>query len=245
MVKVTLAKVIPWALTSLGRKVRIISKMGWKQVFESPVRIANAIFHSRSQLNQDLAMLVTTGFQSGGFFVEVGASHPSRFSNTYLLEKFFGFRGVLIEPNPAYHELLRAQRSSPLCTRPLWDQRKKVKFLLAGTLSSIGSLTNTKAARNRKPNGEIVVETITWDDLCLEFKIPLTIDMLSIDVEGEELTILRSIDFSRYRFKFICVEHNFMPVRQEIFELLGQRGYERILSHISEWDDFYVPASKN
>ena len=66
------------------------------------------------------------------------------------------------------------------------------------------------------------------------------IDYLSIDTEGSEYEILKTIDFNLYKFKIITVEHNYTQNRQKIYKLLTQNMYKRILTHISRWDDFYI-----
>jgi hypothetical protein len=64
---------------------------------------------------------------------------------------------------------------------------------------------------------------------------------LSIDTEGGELEILRQMDFKKYQFGFISVEHAYGSDRTLIQELLSKNGYTRILSEISEFDDWYLP----
>ena len=66
------------------------------------------------------------------------------------------------------------------------------------------------------------------------------IDYLSIDTEGSEFEILKSVDLDKYKFKFISVEHNYSKNREEIYHLLTDKGYKRIMTNISKWDDYYV-----
>jgi hypothetical protein len=58
----------------------------------------------KSQLGQDV--LAVSIFGDNGFFVEFGAADAENISNTYLLEKDYGWKGILAEPNPIFHESL-------------------------------------------------------------------------------------------------------------------------------------------
>jgi hypothetical protein len=80
------------------------------------------------------------------------------------------------------------------------------------------------------------VETISLMDLLDQYNAPRKIDYLSIDTEGSEFTILEGIDWERYRFSCITVEHNFAAQRQQISTLLMANGYEL---HEAQWDDWY------
>lgn len=66
---------------------------------------------SNAQLLQDLWVLFQTYERSNGFFVEIGACDGIFLSNTYLLEKKFGWRGILVEPNPKWHQELQKNRN--------------------------------------------------------------------------------------------------------------------------------------
>lgn len=64
---------------------------------------------------------------------------------------------------------------------------------------------------------------------------------MSVDTEGSELEILRGFDFGKYDIRIITVEHNGVePDRSQIFELLSGLGYERRLTALSNFDDWYV-----
>ena len=58
--------------------------------------------HSYAQIQQDLFILCELNFKRNGFFVEFGATDGIKLSNTYLLEKEFGWTGVLVEPARCY-----------------------------------------------------------------------------------------------------------------------------------------------
>ena len=88
-----------------------------------------------------------------------------------------------------------------------------------------------------------MVETISLNDLLAEHGAPREMSYLSIDTEGSELSILEGLDFARYKFKVITVEHNFVKEsRDGIKRLLESHGYVRKYEHISLFDDWYVLA---
>src|SRR5690348_10278612 len=58
---------------------------------------------AHGQLLQDLFAAVATDWKRGGTFVEVGVGNGLDLSNTYLLEKSFGWKGVLVDPDPRFH----------------------------------------------------------------------------------------------------------------------------------------------
>lgn len=69
---------------------------------------------------------------------------------------------------------------------------------------------------------------------------PDEIDYLSIDTEGSELETLQAIDCGKYSFRIITCEHNFMPQRALIHELLMRHGYVRVEQSLSDFDDWFV-----
>jgi hypothetical protein len=73
-------------------------------------------------------------------------------------------------------------------------------------------------------------------DLLEQHGAPAVIDYLSIDTEGCELAILEGVDWSRYQFRCITVEHNFTAQRQGIQVLLEAQGYQ---CREAQWDDWY------
>ncbi len=62
--------------------------------------------NSRSQFKQDVFALMVNKFKEDGYFVEFGATNGFDISNTYILEKQFGWRGILAEPAKMWQEKL-------------------------------------------------------------------------------------------------------------------------------------------
>jgi hypothetical protein len=83
------------------------------------------------------------------------------------------------------------------------------------------------------------VLTISINDLLDLYNAPNQIDYLSLDTEGGEYEILKSVNWEKYSFSAITVEHNWGIKRQPIYDFLTEKGYERYNTDLSQWDDWY------
>mgnify|MGYP002858834848 CR=1 FL=1 len=198
---------------------------------------------SVSQLGQDLWVLEQTGFKRGGFFVEFGATDGVLLSNTYLLEKEFGWRGICAEPNPKFFDRLKEHRKCTVSDACIGGQTgREVEFVFADAYGGIADYKDSdhhaeKRAAYIAAGQTANLKTIALHDFLKQHNAPREIDYLSIDTEGSELEILSTFPFGEWNIKLITVEHNFTPQRQMIRELLLAQGYrctER------EWDDWYA-----
>jgi FkbM family methyltransferase len=202
------------------------------------------ISNSKSQLGQDLVALSVLPTKLGGFFVEFGATNGVDGSNTYLLEKFLGWKGILSEPARTWRDELEKNREATIDLRCVYNQSGlQLKFQeAAGGLSTLSYFASSDIhALARRQSRQYTVESVSLNDLLSEHKAPSHIDFLSIDTEGSELLILLALDFSKYSFGFICVEHNFTENRKRIQELLESNGYSQVYPELSDFDDWFVP----
>ena len=199
---------------------------------------------SRAQLKQDIFVLIETRFKRNGFFVEFGATNGIDLSNTWLLEKEFGWTGILAEPANSWHEALKRNRTAKIETKCAWSRSgETLKFTMAneGEYSTISEFTNQDSKSFKRRDGTTYpVETISLLDLLKTHDAPTFIDYLSIDTEGSEYDILQAFDFDAYRFGVITVEHNYTGARDRIHDLLSSAGYRRKFDGLSMWDDWYV-----
>lgn len=76
------------------------------------VQVLRSFNKSRSQIRQDLFVLSVLNFKKNGFFVDFGSTNGKSLSNTYLLEKEFGWQGILAEPARIWHKELRKNRQA-------------------------------------------------------------------------------------------------------------------------------------
>lgn len=197
---------------------------------------------SKSQMRQDLFVLSRLDFKRDGFFVEFGATDGCKLSNSWLLEKHFGWRGILAEPARIWHADLHANRTAVIETDCVWKKADaEVEFaeIGAASLSTMSQFTGSRHAQGRRST-RYMVRTVTLTDMLVRHKAPPVIDYLSIDTEGSEYDILEAHDFDRFRFRVITCEHNHTAQRQRIHDLLVRRGYQRVLERQSGCDDWYV-----
>lgn len=199
---------------------------------------------SMAQLFQDLFVLYMTKEKQGGFFVEFGATNGVTLSNSCLLEKSYGWNGILAEPAKCWHAELKANRNCIVETKCVW--RKSGELLefnevAAQELSTINIFSGADGrTENRRYGNVYMVETISLNDLLDRHGAPKEIDYLSVDTEGSELNILSNFNFSKYEINLITVEHNYTKEREKLFMLLSSNGYKRVFEGFSSWDDWYV-----
>jgi FkbM family methyltransferase len=209
-------------------------------------QLLTALRRSKSQLGQDLFVLCELSFKAGGYFVEFGAANGVDLSNTYLLEKEFGWSGIVAEPAKRWHRDLMNSRECHIETDCVWrESNAVVDFNEAGAAeySTIDSYSSSDHHSLRRKNGTTYsVKTISLKDLLDKYEAPRKIDYLSIDTEGSEYEILSGFDFSKYQFSVITCEHNYTQERAKIFSLLSKNGYLRKLEAGSGFDDWYVKS---
>jgi FkbM family methyltransferase len=153
------------------------------------------------------------GDAGSGFFVEVGANEPASIhSQTWHLEQR-GWRGILIEPNPTLIDRLVRQRPGSrvynvACSAPdkVGIAQLKIPYVADGTMDTGKAALEVEidhagfAAYRTE-----TVKVVTLDSILAGNKVS-GIDLLSIDVEGTELDVLKGLDLQRYRPRLILLE---------------------------------------
>ena len=204
-------------------------------------------YQSQSQNYQDVwALWETRNNYTMKYFVEFGATDGKISSNSYLLEKNYGWSGILAEPNPFWHENLHKNRSCSIDERCVFSETgQTLEFLMAdiADLSTIkGFGTDDEFKSEREKSKSINVETVSLLDLLDAYNAPNVIDYMSVDTEGSEYGILNAFFMQsngKYDVKALTVEHNY-TMRDKLHELMVANGYKRKFMEISRWDDFYV-----
>lgn len=203
---------------------------------------------AKSQLSQDVFVLSETGFKRGGFFVEFGATNGIRYSNSHVLEKDFGWAGILAEPARIWRDDLLKNRSCYIDLDCVWSKTgETLEFneVDDAELSTVDEFSGSdEHSETRKTGRKYHVKTISLVDLLQKYHAPKEIDYLSIDTEGSEYEILQAFDFDAYKIKIITCEHNYTPMRDKIRDLLLSKGYIQKYPFLSLIDDWYVLAEK-
>lgn len=211
---------------------------------DSAKQMLEYIGKSKSQLRQDLFVLSRLAFKRNGYFVEFGATNGFDLSNTYLMEKEFGWSGILAEPARIWHDDLKKNRNCNIETDCVWRDSSSTLVFNQATipeLSTIDSYSDTDGCEAARKEGiTYQINTISLNDLLSKYNAPKCIDYLSIDTEGSEYEILSNFDFSKHSFQIITCEHNYTPMRKKIHSLLTSKGYQRVYEDISLWDDWYI-----
>jgi FkbM family methyltransferase len=210
--------------------------------------ILHELNHSHSQYRQDLFVLSELNFKRGGYFIEFGATNGVGNSNTYILEKNYGWSGILAEPAKRWHNDLKNNRKVNIETDCVWSKSGEtltfIEVASCTELSTLKKFSSSDLHSNQRNAGvEYDVRTISLLDLLKRHNSPKTIDYLSIDTEGSEYEILSYFDFDAYDIKIISCEHNYTEEREKIHELLSRNGYIRKYQNISKVDDWYVRSN--
>jgi len=179
-----------------------------------------------------------------GFYVDVGAFHPKVFSNTYLFYKK-GWRGLCVEPNPKMKKLFEKARPGDVFLNLGVGDVKKLKNSRNQELKmeyfefedgAANTFSPEQARRNQQESGRKLIgkREIRVMPLgrILDKYLPKEqkIDLLSVDVEGMDLAVLKSNDWKKYRPEMIIAEDLEFdwrePKKSAVTKYLSSLGYE-------------------
>lgn len=183
-----------------------------------------ALSKSRSQQQQDLLLLPTLLRALGpgvpGTFVELGALDGEHLSNTFMLEKCFNWTGLLIEANPKSAEKLFASargRSykihSAVCGSGPDGENGSVQFAASGPRETAHQIFDKSVVTRRQPRGadaqaleSTAVPCKPLKKLMVDAGLSKGATFLSLDVEGAEELVLRTVDPAAFEFLMVETE---------------------------------------
>jgi FkbM family methyltransferase len=146
-----------------------------------------------------------------GFFVDVGAHHPLRFSNTYKFYKR-GWHGINIDAMPGSMDLFNSLRPRDInIEKAVSDSKQILTYYGFNEPALNGFSKEITKHRDGQANNKIIftkdIETSTLEEILDEYMPKeVAIDFMSIDVEGLDFSVLRSNDFVKYRPMVILIE---------------------------------------
>jgi FkbM family methyltransferase len=181
-------------------------------------------------------------FSMPGLFVEAGAVDGVFESNTYYLERFRGWRGILIEPIPDM--FIRLAINRPLAYRfncalvPFDFHDATISIFSEHAMSHVANDSQSALASDDNPRkAPIKVPARTLSSILEETSMQ-SIDLLSLDVEGSELSALQGIDFSKHKPKHILIECLTSHKKGEIDCFLS--NYYHYVESFTSRDYFYI-----
>ncbi len=200
------------------------------------------------QFSQDVYALAVNNFKREGYFVEFGALNGVQDSNTYVLEKNYGWTGLLCEPGKGFQETLKNSRNCSIDYRAVYS--KSNETLMFKEMRDYTGLSGLEDYNYEDMHAELrrhgagstyPVTSVTLNDLLSEHNAPAIIDYMSIDTEGSEPVILDTFDFSKHQIRFLTIEHNHNTINKyRVRERLLANGYVIVFEELSGIDDYFM-----
>ena len=167
---------------------------------------------SYSQEGEDLVLARILGNLNikEGFFVDIGAHHPTRFSNTYYFYSR-GWRGINVDALPGTKKLFENMRPRDITVECGVGAKKGTLKYFAFNEPALNTFSDEEAKKKDYPPYRIVktlqIPIVTLKQILDEY-LPCgtTIDFITIDVEGFDHEVISSNDWSRYRPRVILIE---------------------------------------
>lgn len=159
-----------------------------------------------------------------GYFVEIGANDGISQSNTCYFERHRNWKGLLVEPVPHNYLSCKKHRSSAnrvFCHACVsFDYCDKfVEIIYSNLMSTPKGVesdisdpfhhaeSGKRFMRSTDENFVFGAPAATLNSLLKKAGAPKRIDLLSLDVEGGEIEVLKGIDHKEFRFKYLCIEN--------------------------------------
>lgn len=207
-----------------------------RKLFSENINVQNNYKKSYSQDGEDMilsSMFDDLGGRDRGFYIDVGALHPFRFSNTaYFYEK--GWSGINIEPTPTAIEAFNKYRVRDVNLNiGIGENETELTFYCFDepALNSFSKELSKERNDNTIYNitDEIKIKIYPLHQILKKY-VPdgKKIDFLSIDVEGLDMSVLKSNDWQVYSPEFMLVE-DIIDIENlaasEVYSYLSALGY--------------------
>jgi len=193
---------------------------------------------SYAQEGEDIILSrILDGKIDKGFYVDVGAHHPKRFSNTYYFYKK-GWRGINIEPMPGSKTIFDKYRPKDINLElPISSKEEELTYYIFNDPALNGFSKEISFQRSELKDYKILktinIKTRTLTSVLNEY-LPSgqRINFLTVDVEGFDLDVLKSIDWSKYKPDYILIEDKDFtletPRNSKLYNFLSEKNYHLI-----------------
>jgi FkbM family methyltransferase len=219
-----------------GAAAGIAALQAGRSLAAPPPKPAPAFRPSFAQAGEDAVVSFIFGYLKlqQPSYIDIGAADPIKWNNTYYFY-LQGCRGILVEPNVDLVPTLKKERpEDTILNIGIGPENTTADYY---RLSEPGWNTFDKdeaeqAVRNSGGKERILevvkMPLVNVNDVLAQHFGGSTPDFFSIDVEGLDLSILKSLDWAKHRPKVICVETLSVGTKQELPEtgkFLTEKGY--------------------
>lgn len=212
----------------------------WKSILVKLHRRITERFRSKnqsySQAGEDRIMnFIFNGLKKKKIkYLEIGSYHPKYINNTYLFYKD-GSSGVCIEPDPIlFRRLKRVRRRDTCLNVGVGTTKRDATSFYIMSSKTLNTFSEKEAKRyetfGQKIEQIVQVPMLTINET-IEKHFSACPDLLSVDVEGLDFDIIKSLDFNKYKPDVICIEtityteDNTERKVQELIDYICQKGY--------------------
>jgi len=188
------------------------------------------------QAGEDAIVMTSFNFlitKPKGFYLDIGAYHPWRHSNTYLLYKK-GWRGINIDPRPGAKKLFDKYRKGDINIEAgISDSDSKMTYYVLDEFSTMNTFSRDNLERLgmlNKITSTYEIPVYSIESLLKKYPDINNVDYLNIDAEGFEIQILKGINFDTFKPSVISIEQNNVLTFSEVLQsevnlFLQQKGY--------------------
>lgn len=190
-------------------------------------------FKHHSQFAEDISIIRLFDENYKGFFVDVGCFHPKKYNNTWLLYKR-DWRGINIDLDSIKIEGFNIYRPEDTnIASAVSDHEGQVEYFSDGFYSLKTSLDKDFLENNRAGYKKRTTLCNTLSNIIDNTKYKdREIDFLSVDAEGHDLQVLKSLDFDRYQPKLVAIESHFPLFSQvensDLYQFLISKEYNLV-----------------
>uniref|UniRef100_A0A2P2IA64 Protein Star-like n=1 Tax=Hirondellea gigas TaxID=1518452 RepID=A0A2P2IA64_9CRUS len=207
-----------------------------------PYNLRRPHLKSFSQHAQDRLAAEIFKNQKGLYFVEVGALDGETMSNTLYLERELGWKGLLIEPTPAIFDRMIAKNRKTVGLNACLSPNKtamELPFRQVTLDAKYNGLVmeGENVTRSNVSSTTILVPCYPFYNILEAVGNPI-VDFLSLDIEGAELEVLKTIPWDKVKIRLICVEVIHTQGGEDaVKSFLKEKGYTFLLT--KKFDSYF------